>query len=77
MIYEMKTLEDEGLLWLVNKVVFNPRGYELQFVYDVTSGDVMGWRLVGNGEDEIDTDDDHHGFEQCMSFFEKVRDGYA
>lgn len=41
-------LRDSGLLWLMNRVVFHPRGWALAFHYD--SNDVLvGWSLLGDG----------------------------
>lgn len=41
---------DSGLLWLVNRVVFHPRGYALAFHFD-DEGVVTGWSLLGNGSE--------------------------
>lgn len=41
---------DEGLLWLVNRVVFHPRGYALAFHFD-DSTNVTGWSLLGDGSE--------------------------
>lgn len=51
----MNELRDTGLLWLLNRVVFHPRGYALALVYDDrdnphgSGGTVIGWRLHGDG----------------------------
>ena len=46
-------LRDSGLLWLINRVVFHPRGYALGLVPDGQSnGDnYLGWRLQGDGSE--------------------------
>jgi hypothetical protein len=55
-------LRAHGLLWLINRTVFHPRGYALGFDVDDT-GDVTGWVLYGDGTEpwkyatEIDEDD--------------------
>lgn len=41
-------LRDVGLLWLVNRVVFHPRGYALALHYE-DDGTVSGWSLMGDG----------------------------
>lgn len=41
-------LSSSGLLWLINRVVFHPRGYALEFDTD-EDGNATGWRLFGNG----------------------------
>ena len=49
-------LRDSGLLWLINRVVFHPRGWALSLVYRkrevselASGGEVLGWKLVGDG----------------------------
>jgi hypothetical protein len=43
-------LKDSGLLWLINRVVFHPRGFALALVRDgAGDGGVVGWRLLGDG----------------------------
>jgi hypothetical protein len=50
-------LRDTGLLWLINRVVFHPRGYALALVYDDrdnphgNGGTVLGWQLHGDGQE--------------------------
>lgn len=41
-------LRPTGLLWLINRVVFHPRGYALALVLD-EHGDAAGWQLQGDG----------------------------
>jgi hypothetical protein len=40
------SLVDDGLLWLINRVVFHPRGYSLG--YDPETKDFV---LIGNGSE--------------------------
>ena len=47
-------LRDTGLLWLINRVVFHPRGYALALHYadpdpGPTGGTATGWSLLGDG----------------------------
>jgi hypothetical protein len=48
---------DEGLLWLVNRVVFHPRGYALAISFskndDGTTNydDATGWSIMGDGSE--------------------------
>lgn len=47
-------LRDSGLLWLLNRVVFHPRGYALAFHYEGTfpnMGECTGWSLLGDGSE--------------------------
>lgn len=53
-------LRDSGLLWLINRVVFHPRGYAL-FV-TMRDGEPVGWGLQGDGSEvwTFSGDEDHH-----------------
>jgi len=43
-------MEDTGLLWLINRMVFHPRGFALALVFaDDERHEPVGWQLVGNG----------------------------
>lgn len=45
-------LRTSGLLWLINRVVFHPRGYALALVYAgqwPNIGEPCGWKLLGDG----------------------------
>jgi hypothetical protein len=43
-------LSDSGLLWLINRAVFHPRGVALAL--HEKDGDVLGWSLVTATESE-------------------------
>lgn len=51
-------LRSSGLLWLINRVVFHPRGYALGLHVD-DDGTVTGWSLQGDGR-EVWAFDDHN-----------------
>jgi hypothetical protein len=40
-------LKSSGLLWLINRVVFHPRGYALGLHRE--GGEIVGWSLMGDG----------------------------
>jgi hypothetical protein len=43
-------LRDVGLLWLINRVVFHPRGYALALHFtDMDRRECTGWSLLGDG----------------------------
>lgn len=47
-------MRDEGLLWLMNRVVFHPRGYALAFHFDGDANNgapATGWSLLGDGSE--------------------------
>lgn len=53
----LSDLRDTGLLWLLNRVVFHPRGYAFGLVFEETDqplaegGTVIGWTLSGDGSE--------------------------
>ena len=47
-IRPLDELRSSGLLWLVNRVVFHPRGFALALNLN-DDGNVDGWQLVGDG----------------------------
>ena len=43
-------LRTSGLLWLINRTVFHPRGYALSINYaDGVDAPATGWSLMGDG----------------------------
>lgn len=46
----MAELRDTGLLWMINRSVFHPRGFALALVYG-SDGECAGWQLLGDGGD--------------------------
>lgn len=48
-------LRDTGLLWLINKAVFHPRGFALALHFTAPDADgtttVTGWSLEGDGSE--------------------------
>jgi len=53
-IRPFEELRDSGLLWLINKVVFHPRGYALALHYEGKLPDLgkcTGWSLQGDGSE--------------------------
>lgn len=47
-IRDLRELQESGLLWLINRVVFHPRGWALGLATN-EAGEVVGWRLQGDG----------------------------
>lgn len=43
-------LRSSGLLWLINRTVFHPRGMALALVAG-DDGEIAGWRLTGDGSE--------------------------
>lgn len=42
-------LRDSGLLWLINRTVFHPRGYAFCLV--IQDGEAVGWQMLGDGSE--------------------------
>lgn len=47
----LRELSESGLLWLINAVVFHPRGYALALAMNTVTGEVTGWDLLGDGRE--------------------------
>ena len=45
----LTALKDSGLLWLINRVVFHPRGFALALHEE--DGTIVGWSLQGDGSE--------------------------
>ena len=45
----LRELSESGLLWLINAVVFHPRGFALALSMDTHTGEVTGWDVIGDG----------------------------
>lgn len=43
-------LSDTGMLWLINRVVFHPRGFALAIHRD-DDGNATGWAMQGMGDE--------------------------
>lgn len=59
-------LSDAGLLWLINRVVFHPRGVALAL--HEKGGEALGWELVtapGNEPFAFPEDIDNEGFRRA------------
>jgi hypothetical protein len=54
-------LSETGLLWLINRVVFHPRGFALALVKNL-DGQILGWSLEGDGSEPwcFEGDEDQH-----------------
>lgn len=60
-------LRDTGILWLINRVVFHPRGFALALDVETNEvgepTEVTGWRLQGDGSEcwvfSAESDDKH------------------
>ena len=54
-------LRETGVLWLINRAVFHPRGFALALNFG-EEGDPIGWQILGDGTEpwvfEEETDDD-------------------
>jgi hypothetical protein len=73
-IRPLSDLRDNGLLWLVNRIVFHPRGFALAL--DVGDGGaVVGWTMIGDGSGvwsfSHEVDDDQ--FAKAEAFLTSLR----
>lgn len=49
--FDFRRLSDYGLLWLINRVVFHPRGFALALEYADGDDEPWGWSLQGDGSE--------------------------
>lgn len=49
-VFSLADLLDTGVLWLINRTVFHPRGYALAVEVD-DRGEAVGWSLMGPGDE--------------------------
>jgi hypothetical protein len=57
---DFRELSESGLLWLINAVVFHPRGFALALSMDTLTGQVTGWDILGDGTEPWQYADDMH-----------------
>lgn len=64
-------LQDEGLLWYINRSCFHSDGYALAFYKD-DEGNVIGWSMLGDGSEAWSFTDEKNDAE-----FAKVKRYFA
>jgi hypothetical protein len=67
-------LSTTGLLWLINRTVFHPRGFALGITTDGSM-----WQLLGDGTEpwSFPQADDHEKFAAAIAFLAEVAGGAA
>jgi hypothetical protein len=63
----LNTLPESGLLWLINRVVFHPRGLALA-LYQEEGGEITGWQMLAADEGEpfsFSNRDDETGYRRA------------
>lgn len=67
-------LRDEGLLWLINRTTFHPRGFALAIFRD-KNGDAVGWSMLGDGTElwNYSDDVDDANFAKAEAFLNSLR----
>lgn len=49
--YSFEQMRSLGLLWLINKAVFHPRGFALAIEYADGLDEPLGWSIQGDGSE--------------------------
>jgi hypothetical protein len=67
-------MREHGLLWLINRIVFHPRGFALAFDVE-EDGTVTGWVMQGDGTEvwAFDAQDDDECFAKAEAFLASLR----
>jgi hypothetical protein len=70
-------LSHTGMLWLINRVVFHPRGFALTL--HIKGGEATGWHLQGDGTEPwtFTADDDDERFKLVEELFAGRREHLA
>jgi hypothetical protein len=69
-------MRDHGLLWLINRTVFHPRGYALALHVDDDGTTVIGWSMLGDGTEPwnyVESVDEDESFHAVESFLASLR----
>lgn len=69
-ILPLADLRSTGMLWLINRTVFHPRGFALALELDEVNDEIVGWSLLGDGTEVwamTDEQDDRH-FDEAVAF---------
>lgn len=71
-------MSDEGLLWLINRAAFHPRGFALAF-HKNDEGVVEGWSMLGNGSEvwTFTSEADDEEFAKSSAFLASLKDSTA
>lgn len=66
---------NDGLLWIINRLVFHPRGYALTFDLEA-DGTVSSYYLQGDGKEvwQFTEADDDKNFERFNRFLKEATD---
>lgn len=69
----LKDLMDSGMLWLINRTTFHPRGYALVLETD-KFGEVASWKIIGNGKEvwSFQQGNDDEGFAKAEATLEAL-----
>lgn len=72
-----RELSESGLLWLINAVVFHPRGFALALSMNTRTGEVTGWDVLGDGTQPWSyadpVDDRFAAAEDTLASYRRVR----
>lgn len=70
--FDFRRLSEFGVLWLINRVVFHPRGFALVLEYEDGNPEPIGWSLQGDGSETFrfegfDEDEKFWAFEELLT----------
>jgi len=73
-MYSFNDLERSGLLWMMNRYIFHPRGFTFGLVPD-EHGNIIGWTVLGEGKECLGFTKhmDDMGFLASETFLTKLR----
>lgn len=74
-IFDFRRLSEYGVLWLVNRVVFHPRGFALALEYADGETEPRGWSIQGDGSEtwRFEGFDEDEKFREVEALLEQAR----
>lgn len=76
MAFSFNQFADLGLLWLINRSVFHPRGLTISFEYAEGEAEPRGWGIRAFDQPPVFSDDteERHWFKTVESLLANVRE---
>jgi hypothetical protein len=68
--FDFRRLSEHGVLWLINRAVFHPRGFALALEYADGEDEPFGWSIQGDGTEPWRFDDSSGAWSEDDKFRE-------
>mgnify|MGYP006921322236 CR=1 FL=1 len=73
-LHDFEEMRPLGILYLINKAVFHPRGFALSLSYS-DDGELLGWQMLGDGTEawRMSADQENDLFPAVEAFLNSLR----